>query len=335
MLDVRVIILAGGQSSRYNEGNNTDKNNNTDKLLSKKGNLTVLEYVIKQTLTFSNHIVVVTRNIDRKNKYFNLIKQNFSNKDLSKITFLLEKTDNPIGPLGGIKTSLDYLEENIPVLVIPADLPYITGKILKLFVQSAFDNPKASITSILHSNGQVEHLVIAFMSKYIKKIVDKLYSAKCNRSSSIIRFAQTKKFIKSSYLFSGEKKQKNHLLDLDVYKVEEFQSNVLFNEDNELQNDIQKDYIANSDSIIFFDNNDNNNPSIFYSSYINNIVESNVNSKEFPQNDQIIKNLMNENQFYQKEGIFSLALHCLLDLNKIINDSNTERMIKELKQKLS
>lgn len=333
MLDIIVIILAGGQSSRYKKKIINSKTTIDDKLLSKKGSSTILEHVIREVLSFSNQILIVTREKERKTKYLSLIKQNFSKIEFSKITFLLEESEKPIGPLGGIKTALDYLKGNIPILVIPADLPFLKGSILNKFLKKSFSNPTAYISSIIHSNGQIEHLVLAFMSEPVKDLIDKLYNARCKRSSSIIRLANTKKFIKSSCIFEKDSTNINHLRDIDEY-IEDatyFQSNITENiMDSHKEKEIQR-----SNCIISIQYNKDNNPSAYYLDYITQIAKKNDNQQIILPINQLTMDLWHEMEFYKKVGLLSLSLHCLIDLNNLRNDSIAEQMIDEIKRKLA
>ena len=333
MLDVRVIILAGGQSSRYKKKTINSTTTIEDKLLSKNGTSTILEHVIKEVLSFSNRILIVTREKERKTKYLSLIKQNFSKEEFSKITFLLEESEKPIGPLGGIKTALDYFKGNIPILVIPADLPFIKGPILNKFVNESFTYPKANISSIIHPNGQIEHLVLTFMSGHVKDIIDKLYIAKCKRSSSIIRLASTKKFIRSSCIFEEDFSNFNHLRDIDEYR--ESETYIQSNTTKKIMDQHKEKKIQRSNCIISIQNNKDNNSSSLYSEYINQIAKKNDNQQMILPIDKLKTNLWCEMEFYKKFGLISLSLHCLIDLNNLRNDSIAEQMIEEIKRKLA
>ncbi len=65
MRKVAIILLAGEESSRYKNSLNSQLNNYQEKLLSKKGNISLLKFVIGELRPFGD-IFIVTKCKERK-----------------------------------------------------------------------------------------------------------------------------------------------------------------------------------------------------------------------------------------------------------------------------
>jgi molybdopterin-guanine dinucleotide biosynthesis protein A len=74
MEKVTIILLAGGEASRYRNSFKPLTKRHHDKLLSEVGDISLLEYVCFELNSFGN-VVVVTRGDQRQLQYSELLKK--------------------------------------------------------------------------------------------------------------------------------------------------------------------------------------------------------------------------------------------------------------------
>jgi len=286
------IILAGGKSSRFNCQNDGKLK---DKLLSKRGSITILEHVVTQMRLIKIPIYIITRDIERKNIYSDILKNSNYNQE---VFIIKESLDKPMGPLGGITTAIQELKEIKTKIFLPADLPYISSLFLDKF-RTFIEKSSAELIGLIHPNGQIEHLIFATKGNKIDSIIKTLNLHKITRVSSIMRLLANKQFVQ---LPKGNFKQV--LNDLDHFKEEQPEYALTYNSEELKQFKLEKN---------------NLDPCYLYEKYLK---------------TQDYSLLLKEANFYFTNRLNSLALHALLNYNQFLKEKAVEQQIEEIKSML-
>ncbi|MFX0151429.1 MAG: NTP transferase domain-containing protein, partial [Candidatus Hodarchaeota archaeon] len=200
MVRIKIILLAGGQASRYN--NVTHQHSMiqpNDKLLSDRGNKYLIKFIVSE-LCKLGEIIIVTRGEQRKQHYSTLLAQEIQNNSIQVIE---EVFSNSIGPIGGINSALRICDSSQMVLILPTDLPNVTNEIIGIFIDNAMNAKSFDLVSLVHPNGQVENLVLAGYANKIMKLSKSLIEANIYRVSSLYRLAQKKRFLNSLNIVTG------------------------------------------------------------------------------------------------------------------------------------
>jgi molybdopterin-guanine dinucleotide biosynthesis protein A len=288
------IILAGGKSSRFNNPQNSGKVK--DKLLSKRGSITLLEHVITQLKSVKIPIFIITRDIERIKIYSDIVKNLKWNEE---VFILRESLDNPIGPLGGITTAVQELKEIETKIFLPADLPYISSIFLEKFMIFIRES-SAELIGLLHPNGQIEHLIFASKGKNIDSVIETLTQFEITRVSSIMRLTSNKQFAQLS-----KSKSKCVLTDLDHNNKDHPELSINCTSESFKPFELAKDDI---------------NPSNLYEKFLN---------------TQDYSLLLKEANFYIDNGLNSLALHTLLNYVQFVDDENVKIQIEGILSRLN
>ena len=122
------VILAGGRSTRFGG----------DKLIYKVNGKEILVRVVEAALTITKRVVLSVRSEENGER-------------LSKLTGVDYRVDEPLpctGPIRGVLSSVR--ERN--TLLLPADLPWVTGDVLKSFLEIC-EGSTAQICGLLWSTG--------------------------------------------------------------------------------------------------------------------------------------------------------------------------------------
>jgi molybdopterin-guanine dinucleotide biosynthesis protein A len=331
LVSIKIILLAGGQASRYNNlSRQLPTNLQRDKLLSKRGNRYLIEFIVSELHSLGD-IIIVTRGEQRKEHYSKLLAHELQNNSIQVIE---EGFKNPIGPIGGINSALRICDSSQMVLILPTDLPNVTRDAIRSFTHKAMDAKNFDLVSLVLPNGQVENLILAGHADKIMELSETLIQAKIYRVSSLFRLAQKKRFLNSSSLIKGVN-GKETFSDLDSHNsTPEFKTGI-----NEEKFTKTQRIIQNID-FRFKDLSDENHsdPAFFFQQYLN--WKINCNEKiSTTKSAAIITALLNESNIYRSEGLLSLSLHCLLDAYKVASDgsyldhfTNISGQISELKK---
>lgn len=140
------ILLAGGKSSRMGE----------DKAFMRYHNRYLYEYSLSILNLFSEEIILSSANPRFKNLEYPCISDEISN----------------LGPLGGIYSCLKLIK-NESAIVLPCDLPFITGKIIEFLIENSggYD-----ITIALNHEKRPEPLIGIYSSSLIPLIKEMIHS---------------------------------------------------------------------------------------------------------------------------------------------------------------
>ncbi|MFX0123069.1 MAG: molybdenum cofactor guanylyltransferase [Candidatus Hodarchaeota archaeon] len=310
MEKVTIILLAGGEASRYRNSFKSLTNSHHDKLLSKKGNISLLEFVCAELRSLGD-IIVVTRGEKRKKLYFNLLSQ-------KRISVISEDTKISIGPLGGIYSALNLCKRDHTKVIIPTDLPNIRKDIITELITRASQSKPFDLISLVHPNGQIENLVLISHSDVLLKSSQFLIDKGIFRVSSLIRLISKKRFLNTTYLMKDTDTAKA-FKDLDSHDFN-FETKAISNP------------VINSSHIDFgLDMNTEINqkdPSILYRKSLDFIT--NYTKKDQERITFSISSLLEESNIYRKRGLLSLSLHCLLDAYKLKKDLEVKNQIISL-----
>lgn len=283
------IILAGGKSSRFNSSSNGKIK---DKLLSKRGSITLIEYLILQIKETNMPFYIITRGEDRKKNYLNKLREF---REVNNNTIITETFKEPKGPLGGIITAIKSLKNVNTKIFLPADLPYITSTFLLNF-KNFIKGSSSEIIGLVHSNGQIEHLLFATKGKNVNSYQEIIDQHNLTRVSSIMRLCSKKEFITLS-----KNDYKQLLMDSDFFTNEEVKNPTTILSDNFTSKVIVRNM---------------GDPSNIYNQYLK------------TQNYSL---LLEEAEIYLSNGLNSLALHALLNYSNNLKEKVVERQIEELK----
>lgn len=323
MNPVTLIILAGGKASRFNI---SKAESYSDKLLSNKGEVRLLEFVIGELRSLGD-IIVVTRGEKRKHKYDSLLNNDTENQE---ITIIIEESEKPIGPIGGIHSALRLCQNDHIKVILPADLPNIKQGVIREFITRVSQSRYFDLISLVHLNGQTENLVLAGIGDELLRVSRFLIQMGVFRVSSITRLISKKRFINSSNLVNN----------LDVEEVfNDIDSKHIKSKIISAKNEIieVKPLIEFSSIDFGLDNSFSEkqpDPSILYKKYL----EMRLNQHETDtkvNNLSLVTLLLKESEVYKTRGLISLSLHCLIDVCKINKDpkivNQINNMIVELK----
>ncbi|UCG02233.1 MAG: NTP transferase domain-containing protein [Candidatus Heimdallarchaeota archaeon] len=311
MNNVIFILLAGGEASRYRNSFKSLTNGHHDKLLSRKGDLSLLEFVCAELKPLGD-VIVVTRGEMRKQGYLKLLEKN-------NLMVISEDIEKSIGPIGGIHSALKFCKKDQIKFILPADLPNIRRDIIAELITRSSQSKHFDLISLVHPNGQLENLVLISHGDVLSKGSQVLIDRGIFRVSSLIRLILKKRFLNSAYLIKGT--QSSTFVDLDFYesksKINTFTNPVLispfidFGLDTEIK---QKD------------------PTILYHQSLDLITNSKTKHQNRIQAKIIL--LLEESNIYKKKGLLSLSLHCLLDVYKITKDLEIKNQINSLMMQL-
>jgi molybdopterin-guanine dinucleotide biosynthesis protein A len=310
MEKVTIILLAGGEASRYRNSFKSPTNSHHDKLLSKKGDVSLLEFVCAELRPLGD-IIVTTRGEKRKQRYLDLLKSN-------NIMVISDDLEKPIGPLGGICTALNLCKKDQTKVIIPADLPNMRKDIIAELITRSSQSKQFDLISLVHPNGQIENLVLISHGDVLLRFSQFLLNRGIYRVSSLIRLISKKRFLNTTHIIKGINAAKV-FKDLDSH---EFNSDV-----KAITNPV-----INSSHIDFgldLDTNVNQkDPSILYQQSLDLITNYTKNDQERVQSR--ISSLLEESSIYRKRGLLSLSLHCLLDVSKMTRDLVVKNQINSL-----
>ncbi|MHA2202350.1 MAG: NTP transferase domain-containing protein [Candidatus Hodarchaeales archaeon] len=314
MKKVVIILLAGGKASRYRNSFKPPTNNHHDKLLSKKGDISLLEFVCTELRPLGD-IIVATRGKKRKQKYFELLDHN-------KITVISEDNEKSIGPIGGICTALNLCKKDQTKIIIPADLPNVRKDVIAELITRSAQSKLFDLISLVHPNGQIENLVLISHSEVLLKTSQFLVSRGIHRVSSLIRLISKKRFLNTAFLIKSS----------DISEVfDDLDSHELIPEIKAIHNPV-----LTSPQIDFgLDINSEKNqkdPSIFYRKYLDLITNHTEKGQE--RVPSITTSLLEESIIYKERGLLSLSLHCLLDVYKIKKDPEVKNQINSIMMQL-
>ena len=130
-----VIVLCGGNSSRMGED---------------KGSMIIHEkpmilYILETLNNQIDEAILVLNNSERKDKYKNIIQNNFSKDFKNELSYDLVFIEDELkgkGPLSGVMTGLENISSNY-ALVLPCDSPFITYKFIN-FIFSCLERKIAT-----------------------------------------------------------------------------------------------------------------------------------------------------------------------------------------------
>jgi len=143
-MEIGVIILSGGQSSRFGE----------DKGLYVFRSKTLIEYSIEIAQKFSQDIIIIS-----------------SNKAYQQFGFPVYADIFPgLGPMGGIHSGLTYSKHQIN-LVLSCDTPFINTQLIDLLI-SKYD--KEEILIIKTADGKQQTLMGIYHKKILKSLENEI-----------------------------------------------------------------------------------------------------------------------------------------------------------------
>ncbi len=314
MKKVVIILLAGGEASRYNNSFKSLNNNRYDKLLSKKGDNSLLEFVCDELGPLGD-IIVVTRGEKRKQQYFELLSNN-------SITVISEDNEKSIGPIGGICSGLNLCKKDQIKVIIPADLPNVRNYILAELIIRSSQSKIFDLISLVHPNGQIENLVLISHGDVLVKISRFLVDRGIYRVSSLIRLISKKRFLNTAYLIEGIDTT-NVFKDLDFNEFNPEIKAII----NPVINSPYIDFGLDIDTEV-----DQKDPSRLYRQSLDLII--NYAKKDQRGVPSRITSLLEESNIYRKRGLLSLSLHCLLDIFKMTKDLEVKKQINSLMMQL-
>lgn len=162
-MDLGLIILAGGKSSRMGE----------DKALLKINGVSFLQIIVERARRFGFEDITISSNTPEKYKY------------IGKDVGIVEDIFKDAGPLGGIHASLLVSKKQFN-LVIPCDNPFIPFEILYKFFEYK-DNNDAVIALY---NGEVEALC-GIYSKNCAKAIESMLVNNNRRVRDLYKLVST------------------------------------------------------------------------------------------------------------------------------------------------
>lgn len=319
MEKVSIILLAGGEASRYNRSFESQKNAHYDKLLSNRGNISLLEFVTNE-LRPLGEIIIVTRGEKRKQQYSTLVNKDNQNDTVTVIT---EDCKKPIGPIGGIHSALKLCKKIHSKVILPADLPNVRQDIVAEFIAKASQSEFFDLVSLVHPNGQVENLVLVGHGNELLRTLQLLIDKGIYRVSSIPRFISKKRFLNSSYLIK----------DIDIEEI--FNDLDSFSSISKIKTNcipVIKSHSVDFGSEKSTDKN-REDPSVLYKQSLDLRIKRNKKDQQ-KSVSSLVTTLLKESKIYRKTGLLSLSLHCLLDMHRIKKDPTIANQINDLIMKL-
>ena len=320
-----IILLAGGEASRYNLSLKLRTDKPYDKLLSNRDNISLLEFVTDELKPLGD-IIIVTRGKKRKQQYFALLDNH--NQD-NTVKIVAEDYEKSIGPIGGIYSALKLCNNIQTKVILPADLPNIRQGIIAEFIARSSQSEHFDLISLVHPNGQTENLVLVGHGNELLRMAQFVVKAHICRVSSVIRLISKKRFINSS-LLTKDIDVEETFDDLDFYnsildiKIED-------HERGKNNNPIKSPFI----DFGFHESTDEYkmDPSLLYQQFLN--WKTNPSSKNLQERVSLmVDSLLKESIIYKNKGLLSLSLHCLLDAYDINNDPALMEQIDGLIMKL-
>ncbi|MHA1448638.1 MAG: molybdenum cofactor guanylyltransferase [Candidatus Hodarchaeales archaeon] len=298
---IAIILLAGGKSTRFRQL--TGENAVNDKLLIDVNGRTLIEHVSIELRALGD-VFIITAGENRYRTYSTLLNNVEKN---NRVIVLVENRKTAIGPIGGIYDALDHCKSYMTKIILPADLPHVNKAVIASLIDIAQENNDTDLISLIHPNGQVEHLVIATTGNNLLDITGKIINKKIHRVSSLIRAVSSKFFVNTVHLTGN-----NVFVDVD-YSAS-VQPSIALKKINP---------VVASKKVSF---NKEDDPSDLYTEHLRELSENNLT--------KAIELLKREAEAYTSKGLLSLALHCLLDASKISTDTSLESRIGSLKDKL-
>lgn len=319
MESVSIILLAGGEASRYNISFDSQKNAHYDKLLSNRGNISLLEYVTNEIRPLGE-IIIVTRGEKRKQQYSALVNKEYQNDTVTVITEDRKKT---IGPIGGIHSALKLCKKIQTKVILPADLPNVRQDFVAEFIAKASQSEFFDLVSLVHPNGQIENLVLVGHGNELLRASQLLIDKGIYRVSSIPRLISKKRFLNSSYMTK----------DIDTEEI--------FNDLDSFSSisKINTKYIPviKFHSVDFGSDKSTNinheDPSVLYQQSLDLRIKRTKKDQQ-KSVSSLVTTLLKESKIYRKKGLLSLSLHCLLDVHRIKEDPIIANQINDLIMKL-
>ncbi len=318
----KIILLAGGEASRYGKSIQGKINAQNDKLLSFHENKSLIEHVTNELRTLGD-LLIVTRGNERKSNYSALLKT--ENHHYS-IKVIKENHEKAIGPLGGIYTALEYYKDIKTKLILPADLPNIRREVIAELMQVVSESGTFDLFAFVHPNGQTENLLMVIDDKNSFSLINSLIKANIHRVSSFFRLISNKRFINSSYLRSIKNNANTIYPFSDFDDINPIRTINPFNKEKESHNIIKGPFID-----FGLNNGVSHDPSLLFHKYLD--WKRNYSTKKHKINP-VIGILKEESEIYRKNGLLSLSLHCLLDAYKINPDPQISNQIGDLIAKL-
>ncbi|MHA1973693.1 MAG: NTP transferase domain-containing protein [Candidatus Hodarchaeales archaeon] len=334
MTDIIFILMAGGESKRFCSsilnnnlrkipGEQLAKNQQYDKLLSQIPNSerTLLEQVVRELLPIGN-ILIVTRGQEREKIYSKILSN--INQTQNKFIITTEKNHRSYGPLGGMShgLSLPQVKNHDIKIILPSDLPHIECSTIERFISKIRHILDYDIIGIIHPNGQVEHLIMAFRDLSILYKINFLLKKGIYRTSSLFRIIPNKCFINSIELRYRNRSVKT-FRDYDMISQNyDFKPNI----------NMRKQQRIGSPIIIFNRREMSQDPSDYYRKFLE------FKSMRSGQNGLVIekieKLLLKEAEIYLNKKVLSIGLHCLIDAYKITENKVIHEKISILKKKI-
>lgn len=155
-MNISAVVLAGGKSTRMNG------NNKANLIYKDKKFIEIIISALENTI---NNVYV---SVDNKERY-NDVEYNF-----------IEDIFNEIGPIGGLYSSLQYVDSEF-ILVFPCDMPLINKDIIKYLLRNIREDDKCLI--LKSSEGKMYPLCGIYSKKslpIIKDMIEKKDYKLCN-----------------------------------------------------------------------------------------------------------------------------------------------------------
>ncbi len=153
--DLLGVVLAGGRSSRMGQ----------DKALLELGNgTTLLEH---QLLLLSPLVPQMALSVRDRDYAFLAGKL----QTIGRVRLLRDVTQE-VGPLGGIASALEEAARRhfAGILVLPCDMPLITGALLKRLLCLWRKNPRPLVSALQESSGRVHPLVAVWSTRALPHV---------------------------------------------------------------------------------------------------------------------------------------------------------------------
>lgn len=152
MVKVSGIILSGGRSSRFEEG---------DKALYPVGGKPMIRRVYEALSDVADEVIVAVDSVGRAERYSGV---------LGDVRFVLDKA-GVNGPVRGVCSALEEAEGS-RVIILPNDTPFIEPRLLDILLKAS---EGFHLASPIHPNGFVESAVM---------VLDRLMGRECLRMAS-------------------------------------------------------------------------------------------------------------------------------------------------------
>jgi molybdopterin-guanine dinucleotide biosynthesis protein A/HD superfamily phosphodiesterase len=185
------IVLSGGYSTRFQKENEPW----VDKALMSFDGEVLLQRTIKMLSNICDRIVIMVKFDDRKLIYQKYIDE--LSEELKAKVFIAKDNNRFLcnGPTLGIISSLDFVENDIAI-VVPADLPLLTDKILTDLLAGLGSN--SMVVPYWHTTGKIEPLVFACKLKSVQTMAKILSQVKRSRADDLHRAFSSINFLSFS-----------------------------------------------------------------------------------------------------------------------------------------